>query len=295
MPWTVSPGTARERRVKIAIVAHPRKVAAPAALRHVREALNARGIDTVMEKESAALLGEEGVERFWEDVDLVISLGGDGTLLDTVHCMGGCAVPVAGVNIGTLGFLTTCTDEEVDEFAVVLERGEQEVVERAVLRVHMNDENGEERVFLALNEVVLMRGETGRLISLEARVDGELLNHYRADGLIVATPTGSTAYSLAAGGPLIDPHSGVFLITPICPHSLSNRSLVLGDDAVVEVVAADGNSDAILFTVDGRDVLRLADQSVVRIEKGPSPLRLVQMPGHSFYATLRNKLGWSGG
>lgn len=295
MPWTVSAGTARERRMKIAIVAHPRKAAAPAALRHVRGALNARGIDTVMEKESAALLGEEGVERFWEDVDLVISLGGDGTLLDTVHCMGGCAAPVAGVNIGTLGFLTTCTDEEVDEFAAVLERGEQEVVERAVLKVHMTDENGEERVFLALNEVVLMRGETGRLISLEARVDGELLNHYRADGLIVATPTGSTAYSLAAGGPLIDPHSGVFLITPICPHSLSNRSLVLGDDAVVEVVAAGGNSDAILFTVDGRDVLRLADQSVVRIEKGPIPLRLVQMPGHSFYATLRNKLGWSGG
>ena len=140
-----------------------------------------------------------------------------------------------------------------------------------------------------------MRGETGRLVSLEARVDGDLLNQYRADGLIVATPTGSTAYSLAAGGPLIGPRAQVFVITPICPHSLSNRSLVLGDDSVIEISAGEGNREPILFTVDGRDVLRLAEKSVVRIEKGAQPLRLVRMPKHSFYATLRNKLGWSGG
>lgn len=281
--------------MRIAIVAHPRKAAAPTALRQVHGALERRGIETVLEKKSAALIGEKGTERFWEGVDLVISLGGDGTLLDTVHSMGFCEVPVAGVNIGTLGFLTACTDEGVDEFADVLVRGDQVVVERAVLKVRMTDMHQVEREFMALNEVVLMRGETGRLISLEVRVDGELLNHYRADGLITATPTGSTAYSLAAGGPLIGSHAGVFVITPICPHSLSNRSLVLGDNSVIEVVADGGNSDAILFTVDGRDVIRLAEQSVVRIEKGAAPLKLVRMPGHSFYATLRNKLGWSGG
>jgi NAD+ kinase len=281
--------------VRIAIVAHPRKAAAPTALRHVHEALERRGFETVLETESAALIGEVGCERFWEGADLVISLGGDGTLLDTVHSMGSCAVPVAGVNIGTLGFLTACTDEGVDEFADALVRGDQVVVERPVLKVRMTDEDQRPREFMALNEVVLMRGETGRLISLEVEVDGELLNHYRADGLIVATPTGSTAYSLAAGGPLIGADARVFVITPICPHSLSNRSLVLGDESVIEVVADGGNSEAILFTVDGRDVIRLAEQSVVKIEKGELPLKLVRMPDHSFYSTLRNKLGWSGG
>lgn len=284
-----------ERRVLVAIVAHPRKAEAPSALRKVRDTFEGHGMETVLEADSAALIGEEGVVRFWEGADLVISLGGDGTLLDTVHSMGGCAVPVAGVNIGTLGFLTACTDEEVSAFAAVVRRGEHLVFERVVLKVCMTEEDGSEREFLALNEVVLMRGETGRLISLEAHVDGELLNKYRADGLIVATPTGSTAYSLAAGGPLISPRAGVFVITPICPHSLSNRSLVLGDDSVIEVAAASSNADSILFTVDGRRVLRLAEGSVVRVEKSACPLQLVRMPGHSFYETLRNKLGWSGG
>ncbi|MCH2063521.1 MAG: NAD(+)/NADH kinase [Roseibacillus sp.] len=281
--------------MKVAIVAHPRNVQAPPVLREVRDALEARGIEAVLEKESAELIGMKGVERSWEGAQLVISLGGDGTLLDTVHRMGSCEVPVAGVNIGTLGFLTACTAGDVDEFAAVLARGEQAVVERAVLQVHMEDESRVEHKFMALNEVVLMRGGTGRLISLEARVNGELLNHYRADGLIVATPTGSTAYSLAAGGPLIGEQAGVFVITPICPHSLSDRSLVLEDHSVIEVVANGAHSEDILFTVDGRDVLGLGEGSVVRIEKGPTPLQLVRFPNHSFYETLRGKLGWSGG
>ena len=281
--------------MRVAIVAHPRNSQAPAVLRQVRDALAARGIETVIERESARLIEGEGVDRAWEGADLVISLGGDGTLLDTVHSMGSCDIPVAGVNIGTLGFLTTCTAAAVDQFAAVLAEGNHEVVERAVLTVQMKDADGVSHHRVALNEVALMRGETGRLIPLEARVNGELLNHYRADGLLVATPTGSTAYSLAAGGPLIGEQAGVFVLTPICPHTLSNRSLVLADTSVIELVAGGANSEAILFSVDGRDVLRLGEGSVVRIEKGPAPLQLVRMPGHSFYETLREKLGWSGG
>ena len=281
--------------VKIGIVAHPHKPKAPGALREVRAALEGRGFETVLAAGTGELVGEAGVERFWEGVDLVISLGGDGTLLETVHQMGGCVAPVAGVNIGTLGFLTTCTADEIEAFADVLERGEQKIVERAVLKVRMEEEGGGEREFLALNEVVLMRGETGRLVSLEARVDGKLLNRYRADGLIVATPTGSTAYSLSAGGPLIGPRARVFVLTPICPHSLSNRSVVLGDASVIEILPAGENSEPILFAVDGREVLRLADDGVVRVEKAADPFCLIRMPGHSFYETLRKKLRWFGG
>lgn len=281
--------------VKIGVVAHPEKAEAPGALRHVRAVLEGRGFETVLAEGTAELVGESGVARFWDGVDLVISLGGDGTLLETVHRMGGCEAPVAGVNIGTLGFLTTCRDTEIEQFAAVLERGEQKIVQRAVLQVGMEEDGGGRREFLAMNEVVLMRGATGRLVSLEARVDGELLNRYRADGLIVATPTGSTAYSLSAGGPLIGPRAGVFVVTPVCPHSLSNRSLVLGDDAVIEIFPADGNREPILFAVDGREVLRLAPDSVVRVEKSEKPFCLIRMPDHSFYETLRKKLHWFGG
>lgn len=281
--------------MKVAILAHPENAQAPSVLREMRDVLEARGIEVVIEKESAELIGMDGVEKAWEGAELVISLGGDGTLLDTVHRVGSCEVPVAGVNIGTLGFLTACTAADVEKFASILARGEQEVVERAVLKVSMREESGVEHTFMALNEVVLMRGSTGRLISLEARVNGEVLNRYRADGLIVATPTGSTAYSLAAGGPLIDEQAGVFVITPICPHSLSDRSLVLEDNSVVEVVAKGRHPDAVHFTVDGRDVLRLSSESVVRIEKASTPLQLVRLPEHSYYETLRGKLGWSGG
>lgn len=246
----------------------------------------------VLEAETAALVGKAGAADFCEGVEMVISLGGDGTLLETLHRMGDHTIPVAGVNIGTLGFLTTCTDEEIDQFADVLDRGAQCVVDRVVLSVRVRDEDGVERDFLALNEVVLMRGETGRLIDLDARVDGELLNHYRADGLIVATPTGSTAYSLAAGGPLISPGAGVFVLTPICPHSMSNRSLVVADDACIEIFPSGDRDERILFAVDGREVLPLAEGGAVTVTKASQPLRLVRMPDHSFYETLRRKLHW---
>ena len=166
------------------------------------------------------------------------------------------------------------------------------LVERTMLRVEMVDEHGEEHDFFALNEAALMRGETGRLVSLEARVNGELLNQYRADGLIVATPTGSTAYSMAAGGPLLGPRAGVFVITPICPHSMSNRSLVVEEDAVIELSPSGENNEPILFSVDGRDILRIARDSVVRVSRHTEGLRLVRLPGHSFYETLRKKLHW---
>ena len=281
--------------MRVAIVAHPLKPDAPVAVERVRESMAKRGVEVVLEEETAKLVDEEGSQDFSNDSDLVISLGGDGTLLETLHRIGPTDLPIAGVNIGTLGFLTACTDEEIDLLSDHLASGELNIVERSMLQVEMIDEGGQARQFLALNEVVLMRGETGRLVSLETRVDGELLNHYRADGLIVATPTGSTAYSMAAGGPLLGPHAGVFVITPICPHSMSNRSLVVGEDSIIELSPCGESREPILFSVDGRDILRIAKDSVVRVSCHPQSLRLVRLPGHSFYETLRKKLHWHGG
>lgn len=281
--------------MRVAIVAHPDKPDAPVAVVRVRDSLIKKGIEVVLEEETAKLAHEEGLADFSDQCDLVISLGGDGTLLETLHRIGPTDLPIAGVNIGTLGFLTACTDEEIDSLSNHLASGEPNIVERSMLQVEMIEESGNPRQFLALNEVVLMRGETGRLVSLEARVDGEILNHYRADGLIVATPTGSTAYSMAAGGPLLGPHAGVFVITPICPHSMSNRSLVVGDNSIIELSPCGGGKEPILFSVDGRDILRIAKDSVVRVSCHPQALRLVRLPGHSFYETLRRKLHWHGG
>ncbi|MDA7890231.1 NAD(+)/NADH kinase [Akkermansiaceae bacterium] len=278
--------------MRVAIVAHPNKPEALVAISRVRQSLVARDIEVVLEFETAELLGEKGIKKFWKDADMVISLGGDGTLLQTLHRIGPTAIPIAGVNTGTLGFLTACTDEEIDQLSKVIAVGKQEIVERAMLRVEMTEEGGKSHEFIALNEAVLMRGETGRLVSLEARVDGDLLNEYNADGLLVATPTGSTAYSLAAGGPLIGPRSGVFVITPICPHSMSNRSLVLSDDSVIELTPTGRTDEPILFSADGRDILRIDKGSMVRVTKHRQCLNLVRLPGHSFYDTLRKKLKW---
>lgn len=278
--------------MQIAIVAHPLKSDAPEAIRRVRASLEKFGIKVMLEHETAGLIREKGVEDFDKKADLIISLGGDGTLLETLHRIAPTTIPIAGVNIGTLGFLTACTDEEIDQLSEAISKENFRLVDRSMLRVEMTEEGGKRHEFVALNEAVLMRGETGRLISLKARVDGELLNEYNADGLLVATPTGSTAYSLAAGGPLIGPRSGVFVITPICPHSLSNRSLVLSDDSVIDLLPSGRTDEAILFSVDGRDILRIEKGSSVRVTRHPQCLNLVRLPGHSFYETLRHKLGW---
>ena len=281
--------------MKLGVFVNPRKSDVAEAFGQVRTAFEKRGWEVILDQEGGEAVGCPGVEKFWEGTDLVISIGGDGTFLETLHRMGGCPVPVAGVNIGHLGFLTACQDEEVEELAEAVTEGVHLEIERSMLRVRMHEEGGAEHEFLALNEIVLMRGETGRLVSLQAKVDGELLNEYRADGLILATPTGSTAYSLAAGGPLVGPKAEVMVMTPICPHTLSGRPLVIGDDSVVELSPSANHPEPILFTVDGRDILRVAADSVVVVDKAPKPLRVVRLPGHSFYETLRKKLSWSGG
>ena len=281
--------------MQIGLVANSRKAQAPETVARVREVFAGDAVSIVLEADTARMMGEEPPESFTAGSDLILSLGGDGTLLETLRRMEGADIPVAGINIGTLGFLTTCQDEQLEAFAEAVRANTITIVERSMLRVEVTDTSAKDHVLLAVNEVVIARGETGRMVNLEARVDDELLHEYKADGLIVATPTGSTAYSLSAGGPLIGPNAEVFVITPICPHSLSDRSLIVTDDSRVTVQPCGDKSEPILFTVDGRDVLRLAPQSTVVVTRAESCMRLVRMPDHSFYETLRRKLHWHGG
>lgn len=283
--------------MKIGILANPHKPESIPTVKALRAALMSRGVDSVLEAETAALAGESAgipASRFSQELAMAAVIGGDGTMLHAVSRLGVFDAPVAGINIGRLGFLTTCTDGEIDEFADAVASGQYHISTRTMLKATVHCAGGTPRVFTALNEITLARGETGRLVSLVAKVDGELLNAYRADGLIVATPTGSTAYSLSAGGPLVSPPAGVFLMTPICPHSLSQRSLVLADSCLIELCSDDAETGPMIFTVDGRESIPIEAGDRIEVRKSPHAFQLLRLDGRSFYEALRQKLGWQG-
>lgn len=283
--------------MKVGIIANPHKPGAVTTYGRLVAALGQRGIEWSVEEETAKLVGGEGLagRKLAEVSDVIVVLGGDGTMLHAMATLDGTETPVAGVNIGTLGFLTSCTDDELEEFCDALKTGTFHLSPRTLISATIVRGDGESKEYLALNEAVLARGQTGRLVSMKATVGGDLLNRYRADGLIVATPTGSTAYSLSAGGPLISPSAGVFVITPICPHTLSQRSLVVDDSAEIEL-APDGLEDgAMLFTVDGRDCDEIGATDRVVIRKAGRHFNLIRLEGRTFYGALRQKLNWRGG
>ncbi len=283
--------------LKIGILANPHKSGALRTLKALREVLEQRGCSCVLDEETAALAGESGgipAAEFSDNVDVAAVLGGDGTMLNAVLRLGDFAKPVAGINIGTLGFLTTCTDGELDAFAAAVAENRFATSVRTLLEATVYRAGKDPEVFIALNEITVARGDVGRLVSLTAKVNGQLLNQYRADGLIVATPTGSTAYSLSAGGPLIDPSSAVFVITPICPHSLSQRSLVMADDSVIELSPVNPDDGPMLFTVDGRDNTHIQPGDCIEVRKAKRTFRLLRLEGTTFYEALRQKLRWQG-
>lgn len=281
--------------MKVGIIANPNKKGAKKTIRALCKALQRERITPVLEEETARIVNEAGgvaASQLASECNLVAVLGGDGTMLNAANQLGPADIPVAGINIGTLGFLTTCTEKELDIFAKAVANKDYTLIKRTQLRAIITNQEGEQKSHRALNEVTLTRGKTGRLVALDAWVDGELLNHYRADGLIVATTTGSTAYSLSAGGPLIAPKADVFVITPICPHSLSNRSLVVSDHSIIELAPAEDADCPMFLSVDGRDVMEIGRGDQIRVEQAGHALPLLRLEGRNFYATLRQKLGW---
>jgi NAD+ kinase len=284
-----------EQMMVVGILVNPHKPGSLLTLHALRAALSAQGCKVLLDSDAAVLAGElDGTPAadFSHQVDIVAVLGGDGTMLHALSKLGKFEKPVAGINIGTLGFLTSCTDDELEEFAAALAAGHYTTSQRTLLDATVHRSGKAAENFTALNEITLARGDTGRLVFLRAQVNGELLNNYRADGLIVATPTGSTAYSLSAGGPLISPSARVFVITPICPHSLSQRSLVLADDAVIELSSDHSESGPMIFTVDGRDSVRIEPGYRIEVRKAKRSFLFLRLEGRSFYGALREKLHW---
>lgn len=276
----------------VGLIASPDKPGSAQVLAAVRDACRRAGVD-VQSFSPPAISGED-----WARLDALLCLGGDGTMLSMAAQAARHGVPLGGINLGRLGFLTACSGEEAPRLVEMLAAGELAVRERAMLQarvVHAEKGDGGS-VFLALNELALMRAQMGKMVDLDVEVNGKLLNRYHADGVLVATPSGSTAYSLSAGGPLIWPKARVLCVTPVCPHSLTNRSVVLPDDVRLSLRprARRGRADAMIFSLDGRNTYELKVDETLQMEKAPVSLKLLQMPDTSFAALLRAKMRWQG-
>lgn len=225
-------------------------------------------------------------------VDLLMVFGGDGTMLKVAREVAGCHTPIVGINAGGLGFLTDVQSQHLPDTLHQIWAGNTILQTRSMIEA-TGQADGQPFARLALNEFVVSRGATPRLIELEVQVDHEVLTRYRCDGLIVCSPTGSTAYSLAAGGAVVSPTADVFTLTPICPHTLSNRSVIVGLHSTVQVQVISKKADTLL-TADGQLTLPLQFQDVVTIRRSRRGIRLLHLAGSSFFDTLRRKLNWSG-
>jgi NAD+ kinase len=281
---------------KIGLIAHTGKPGVAELTRTLRKELERAGLTVLLEAETAALAEMPAGRRIPElgrEADLLVVLGGDGTILHLVGQLGDDIKPVFGINIGALGFLTCLNSSAYLEAVECIAAGKMVFSERTLLEVAVKAPGGESSSMTGLNDVVLSRGEVSRLVRLKASVNGEVLTEFNADGLIVATPTGSTAYSLSAGGPILAPESGAFVITPICPHVLTNRSIIVDEDAVIEIEVTELEYPVFL-TVDGREPLRIEAGTRVEMKKSSRVLPLASLPGVSFFGVVRQKLKWSG-
>ncbi|MFL6526518.1 MAG: NAD(+)/NADH kinase [Chthoniobacterales bacterium] len=281
------------RAKTVGLIAHTAKAGSPDLVRQVSAEFERHGVRVLVEQKTAALVAQQSdftIANLAAETDLLVVIGGDGTILNVVGQLDDIMPPIFGINIGALGFLTCANSSACVEAVESIVRGEIAFSKRALLEISIT---GVSKAVTALNDAVFSRGEISRLIRLKTKVNNESLTEYNADGLIIATPTGSTAYSLSAGGPILAPDSGSFVITPICPHVLTNRSIIVDESATIEVEVSERDYPVFL-TIDGRDPVPVSHASIVSIKKSARVLPLAALPGASFFNVVRQKLKWSG-
>jgi NAD+ kinase len=280
---------------RIGIVVKPNKPEAEPVLQRLVAWLRERGRQVMLDQEAMAIFpgAADSLPRTevvgWSD--LVIVLGGDGTILSVARLMGAREVPILGVNLGGLGFLTEITLDEVIPTLEAVLRNEFDVSRRLTLTARVLRGETPLASFEALNDAVITKTALSRIVDLETHVNGEYVATFRADGLIVSTPTGSTAYCLAAGGPIIYPTLPAMLIIPICPHTLTNRPLVIPDSAVVEIIQGSAGEEVHL-TVDGQVGVALRYRDVVSLRRSGRTVALIKSPKLNYFELLRTKLKW---
>lgn len=249
---------------------------------------------TLLKNEKAWDASFNAFETFSEldaSFDFFFSIGGDGTILKSVTYVGDLNIPIVGINTGRLGFLATLQKENIKQYVTQILKGNYTLSERSLLAIEKSEENTKTHFLnFALNEVAINRKNTTSMIKVETLVNGKFLNNYWSDGLIIATPTGSTGYSLSCGGPLIDPTTNSLVITPIAPHNLTARPLVIPDSAEVQLTVS-GRESEYLVSLDSR-IETLSTNTILTVKKAPFTIQLVQLEGDSFIKTLRQKLLW---
>ncbi|MCZ6871967.1 MAG: NAD(+)/NADH kinase [bacterium] len=286
---------------RIGVIAKPHAQGLPALLHQILAWCEQRSVDVCLDSDTAAAIGAGvGVgkaschprEAIPALVDLLLVLGGDGTLLSVARLIETHNVPILGVNLGSLGFLTETTTQELFIRLEKVLEGDYAIQERVRLQTCVYHQGERLPQPVVLNDVVINKGALARILSLEIYVDDLYLTTYRADGLIVSTPTGSTAYSMAAGGPILYPNIYALILTPICPYTLSHRPIVLPDTAKIEVILQTPDED-VLVTLDGQVGLALHHGDVVEIRQAPRPIQLIRTTKlDRYFQVLRAKLKW---
>lgn len=278
---------------RLGVVAKTDSTEAPGALRSLTQWAADRGLTLVVEKEAADLVPDLHLATarradLPSQSDLLVVLGGDGTLLSMARAVGDLSIPIVGVNLGDLGFLAATTLDEMIPALDALLRGEMVIEERMLLDTRVSRDGHVVGQWLALNDVVITKAAMSRIINLSVSIGGQHAILYRADGLIVSTPTGSTAYSLSAGGPILYPTMDGIVLTPICSHTLTNRPIVVPGAQGVEVTLL--TSQEVMVTIDGQVGFGLREHDVVEVGRAPAVVRLVRFK--DFFSVLRTKLKW---
>jgi NAD+ kinase len=256
----------------------------------IKEKFNKYGIDVLLAKKSAKMIGEDGVnfKKLCKSSDFLISLGGDGTLLSLVRRSYKYNKPVAGINAGNLGFLADIRIAEVDEFLKQLRDGECRIDKRMMMCGSINSGSTQKK-FYAFNDVVITRPTISKMATIEAYIEDEIFNSYRGDGLIISTPTGSTAYNLAAGGPVIYPLTKAFILAPICAHSLTQRPLVMPSEFNITIKTP---KEKLLIVVDGQDAYELNCSDKLVLSGSIRSAKLLHRKERNYFRVLRDKLSW---
>jgi NAD+ kinase len=278
---------------KIGIIAKGNK---PEAIEVVTELvgwLTDHKVECFIEPEMAQSVSSPSLdkEKMPQAVDMVVVLGGDGTLLAAARTLQKKRIPLLGVNLGGLGFLTEITLDELYPMLEQILRGEYKTDERMLLEVRVWRKEQVIDEFTVLNDVVINKGALARIIELETSVDNAYLTTFRADGLIISTPTGSTGYSLSAGGPIVYPSLQSIIITPICPHNLTNRPIIVPKEAGITVTLCSGDAE-VLLTLDGQVGFKMQLDDKMEVKKGDGFISLIKSPSRGYFEVLRTKLMW---
>ena len=275
---------------KVGVVLRPSTPELKDTFLNLEKIFNKYNIDVVLEDSSALMIGLSGnnFDDICCNVDFIVTVGGDGTLLSTVRKTFNYDIPILGIHAGNLGFLADISMDELDAFVQKIIKGNYKVDERAILEASVMKNNKEVKMY-AFNDIVLTRTRVSNMIHIETFIDSKSFNTYHGDGVIVSTPTGSTAYNLSAGGPILFPMSNVFALTPICPHSLTQRPLVLPGKFAIEMRTSEERA---LIIIDGQDVHELGLGEGVHIKLAHKTVKLIHREEFDYFDVLKGKLGW---